>query len=673
MPYRKQEDPAVATVREALNHLTTDQLKKLLALLPTKERPTRKGDLVEAVVRGLDAEGLRALWAQLDETQQHAVREALYNGGLFNAARFRAKYGASPTFRVSDRRYGWGYQSDPTPLCLFIYGDAVIPGDLQARLREFVSPPEATALRSTDELPEFFERREEHYVFDDDEDDEDLLDDDDFDDDEDEDDGAKAAAKPRDILIFGPGKRVYRLTNRPHEKKVEIERIPLVKRDTERAAGQDLQTVLRLIDKGRVAVSDKTFQPSGATTDELAPLLRDGDFYEPPPEEKSQGKKMKRQPEDEIGPVKAFAWPLIAQAAKLAELHGRKLALTKAGRAALSAPAHETIRLAWQRWLKSKLLDEFNRVDVIKGQYGKGKRGMTAVEGRRAVIAEALKQCPAGRWVKTDDFISFMQAAGFDFEVTREPWDLYIEDANYGSLGHAGYHDWPIVQGRYTLALLFEYAATLGLVDVAYVHPAGVRRDFREMWGTDDLDFLSRYDGLLYFRVNALGAYCLGLAASYVPGAMEARATLTVLPSLQINVSGGALSADEKLLLETWAAEESASVWRLDRDRALTALEGGHQIAELREFLSARDEQPLPETVEGFIRQTDRHARALKHTGTALLIECADAELAETIATHERTKKLCLRAGDRHLAVKADAEEQFRKALHALGYGMPRV
>jgi hypothetical protein len=81
----------------------------------------------------------------------------------------------------------------------------------------------------------------------------------------------------------------------------------------------------------------------------------------------------------------------------------------------------------------------------------------------------------------------------------------------------------------------------------------------------------------------------------------------------------------------------------------------------------------LPETVEGFIAKSERQARALKNTGVALLIECKDAEIAELIAGHERTKKLCLRAGERHLAVKVEAEEQFRKALHVLGYGLPRV
>jgi hypothetical protein len=33
------------------------------------------------------------------------------------------------------------------------------------------------------------------------------------------------------------------------------------------------------------------------------------------------------------------------------------------------------------------------------------------------------------------------------------------------SLGYSGFADWPILEGRYTLAVLFEYAATLGLID----------------------------------------------------------------------------------------------------------------------------------------------------------------------------------------------------------------
>ena len=42
-------------------------------------------------------------------------------------------------------------------------------------------------------------------------------------------------------------------------------------------------------------------------------------------------------------------------------------------------------------------------------------------------------------------------------------------------------------------------------------------------------------------------------------------------------------------------------------------------------------------------------------------------------ANHELMKKWCLRAGERQLVVPVEAEEPFRKALHSLGYGMPRV
>jgi hypothetical protein len=93
-----------------------------------------------------------------------------------------------------------------------------------------------------------------------------------------------------------------------------------------------------------------------------------------------------------------------------------------------------------------------------------------------------------------------------------------------------------------------------------------------------------------------------------------------VLPSLQVNVSEEALAPDEALLLGTYAEQESDTVWRLNRAKALAAVESGHQIAALRAFLQARDAQLLPETVESFLITTERRAQALVNKGTALLI-----------------------------------------------------
>jgi hypothetical protein len=135
------------------------------------------------------------------------------------------------------------------------------------------------------------------------------------------------------------------------------------------------------------------------------------------------------------------------------------------------------------------------------------------VAGRRAAVRDALAACPAGRWIAVDELFRFMRAAGHDFSVTRDPWRLYISDPQYGSLGTQGSGEWPIIEARYARCLLFEIAATLGLVDVAFQDPDDAPADFRGLWGTDDLTFLSRYDGLAYLRVTPFGAHCLNDAA----------------------------------------------------------------------------------------------------------------------------------------------------------------
>lgn len=643
MPRRTIRTQRGLTLAEAFEILNVDQLRERVALLPTSEPPKRKAEFVAAIEQHLEGERLHTLWERLDELQQKAVAETLYApDGEFNGERFGAKYGDMPD--MGTRKRSWGSGVKPSLLRLFLYSGeryrdyaTVIPAELRQRLLRFVPKPEEPTLATVEEPLETYALEEKHY----------------------------SLAEDDEGMVVVMGKRAYLAPRKQPIMETTVRQIPIERRETERAACQDLQTVLRLIERGRVSVSDKTLQPSAASAKEIAGVLRDGDFYAIEPKAKPW--------HQEIGPIKAFAWPLLVQAGRLAELQGKKLALTRAGRKALGMPPAETLRATWQRWLKSNLLDEFNRVDAIKGQRGKGKRGMTAVAGRREVAVAALEQCPVGRWVAFDDFLRFMQASNLVFEVTRDPWQLYISDANYGNLGGQGGDAWWWLEGRYLLCLLLEYAATLGLIDVTYIDPRGARQDFRDLWGADDLDCLSRYDGLLYFRLNALGAFCLGLTPAYEPTDIEPRGALTVLPSLRIQSTGEPLSPDETLLLDTYADQEAPEVWRLSRVKAIAAAETGHPMAELRAFLSSRDDQPLPETVESFLVSTERQAQALVQKGMALLIECVDAEVAEQVAQHELTASLCRRAGECHLVVDVGAEEAFRKALRTLGYGMPRV
>ena len=321
---RQKETPAIPTVHEALDVLTIEQLQPLVALLPTQERPSRKGELIALIEQYLAGKQLRALWEQLDATQQLAVAETIhYEHGVFHAHRFRAKYGALPVFGT--KKDAWGYGEIPSLLRLFMYrasrygdGTSVVPTELQHQLRGYVPKPSGPVLTCTDALPEQFELVEKEYEW------------------QEGDQG----------ITIVMGKRVLQMPRQQPKTTTLTYQLPLTHRDTERAAQQDLHTVLRLVDKGRIAVSERPGKLPPRRWKRLPRLLRDGDFYELTPKKNTW--------DQTIGPIKAYAWPLLVQAAKLAERHGKKLALTKAGRHALGAPAADTLRLTWQRWLKTK-------------------------------------------------------------------------------------------------------------------------------------------------------------------------------------------------------------------------------------------------------------------------------------------------------------------------------
>jgi hypothetical protein len=349
---RQSDPPGLTTLQDALDLRTVDDLKQLVALLPTSARPARKGELVALIGQHLQGEALHELWEQLDPLQQLAVAETLYApGGRFDAARFQAKHGALPSFGT--KKNTWGYSETPSRLRLFMYSGTrwgsthalCIPDDLKQRLRRFVPEPAAPVLQSVEALPEHLALTKNEYAW------------------QEGDEG----------ITLVMGKHVYQMPRQKPEVTTVTRHVPFTQRDTERDALGDLPMLLRLIDRGSLAVSNKTFRPASATMKTVDRLLTGGDFYDVNPQASTR--------QHEVGPIKAFAWPMLVQAAGLAEVHGTRLALTKAGRNALSKPTSETLRLIWQRWLKTKLLDEFSRVDEIKGQSGKGKRSMTVPSG----------------------------------------------------------------------------------------------------------------------------------------------------------------------------------------------------------------------------------------------------------------------------------------------------
>ena len=268
---------------------------------------------------------------------------------------------------------------------------------------------------------------------------------------------------------------------------------PVLVRWTAPDALSNLVAVLELAADGRVRCNATSRQPSAATVKLIEDALVAGDFYD-------AGQQ----------PIAAFAWPLLIQVGGLARLAGLRLELSPRGRATLASPSYEALAALWARWLAAVSTDEMARIEAVKGQRKPGT--LTSAVTRRAAVAAALAGLEPGAWTGVGKLLGILRAQRPPLVATRSLralWRLYVLDSYHGSLGHAGPRAWDLVEGRYALCVLFEYAATVGLIDVAYADPRGARHDYRALWGADQLSCLSRYDGLAAVRVNELGAAVL--------------------------------------------------------------------------------------------------------------------------------------------------------------------
>jgi Helicase conserved C-terminal domain len=598
----RREQREQSTNQEAYQRLTLDQLRPLGRLID-EEPPARKRELVPLLADAMARPAtVRRLYEALDATAKAAVREATYDpAGRVDPARFEAKYGRLPDF---------GPEAAPTPLRLFLPRDWRLPADVGTILKTFAPEPPPAAVAARDDLPE---------------------------------------SVPLAPPSWG-------------RRRGDHKSVPLRHRATAEAAGQEIRAALRLVEAGRLRVTEKTRRPTTATVEAVRGVLPGGDFYDPEDREASGG-----DPASDLA-IRAYAWPLLLQAAGLADVSGEKLVLSDAGRKALGQDPHAVLRAAWKEWVGTTLFDEFHRIDAIRGQR---RAGLTPAANRRRVVIEALGECPVGRWVAVDDFLRYLRASGRDFEVAREVWELYIAEPGYGSLGYDAEHAWEQVQGRFVLAFLFECAATLGLLDVAYVPPRLARDDFYERWGADEFTCLSRYDGLKFFRINALGAWSLGLAEEYRPEPPPSGPAFRVLANLDVVAVDGAQDPADVLLLGRVAERTSDAAWKLSREKLLTAVEGGLNPDDLGEFLAARSAEPLPQAVRVLLADLRERSGRLRDHGLARLVECADVETARSLAHDRSLRSLCMLAGDRHLVFSAGDEAAVRKRLRKIGFVLP--
>ncbi len=250
--------------------------------------------------------------------------------------------------------------------------------------------------------------------------------------------------------------------------------------------------------------------------------------------------------------------------------------------------------------------------------------------------------------------------------MTNYEWKLYFSDQQYG---HIDYNDtWSLLQLRYLLLYLFEYCATLGLLDVAYTDPRDARPDFRSCWGADDLEFLSHCDGLQYIRVNDLGAYVFGHKDAFA----VARVTTAIydFDGRDIVFVGAVeISQGQTLFLDKIGKRLEVDRWRLSAATLMQAISGGESLADIQTTLVTASSAPLSQELALLFREVEQRSTAFIEVGRTNLIECSP-EMRNQVLTNKTTSRLCMPAGDRYLAIYPGKEKLFVSAIGALGYSI---
>lgn len=256
--------------------------------------------------------------------------------------------------------------------------------------------------------------------------------------------------------------------------------------------------------------------------------------------------------------VRAIAWATMLESTSFCYAKDGKLRLTEYGQEATTGAAADAIHHVWRKWLTQHRRDELRRINM---------RDVYLTEDldcrrRRARLREALRECPVGKWIAIDEFNKFIREGGYFMSLCWGDKAVPLLD-------------------RYVSLFLSEFAATAGIVDLTY-------------------DYF-----LCSFRITPLGAWLLGMTDEYVPPSAVTSRKLTALSSLVL-IFDAEPGPEQAIFLDRYCERETATSWRLSKEKTVTAIERGFTTEMFREFVQTYDDQPLPETMETWLTRLEK-------------------------------------------------------------------
>lgn len=418
--------------------------------------------------------------------------------------------------------------------------------------------------------------------------------------------------------------------------------------ETELIGRTDLLTYLRMVELNQIKLSKTNYRLTAGSVRKVMQNLLDGDFRPLP--EKVTGRTT----------IRPFGLDVFTQEAGLVSSRG---VLTGTGKEYLKTQAPDILLAAFEEWSEYGEFDELQRITHLRG-VGSKKARLTAPEFRRGRVIEALSWCPVDTWIHINDFYRAFIIWDFDFDVEETEYsNLYVGSSYYGQLHGASY--WDVTVGLYINAIIWEYLATLGAVDIAFVED-----DYFTVLDTGDLyidEPVSKYDSLLYFRINAWGAYLLGQAGDYIPRGPEEKNLFRIDDDRRVHLLADCPPA-ERLQLEALTEQIDEKTHHLDAVKVLTAVEGGQSLEQIAAFLKANHQGDLPPSTADWLTMLQSNQGTFREGGKAVLVQLKKSGLSELVANDPSLSKICRILDNKTILIRQSQMTRFRNRLKELGY-----
>jgi hypothetical protein len=287
-----------------------------------------------------------------------------------------------------------------------------------------------------------------------------------------------------------------------------------------------------------------------------------------------------------------------------------------------SQPTEKIAKAILKRWLDAR---NWNEVPYL-GRCGYLAEGVDFDICRQCFL-DTLKKCPANEWLEITSF------------------GLYLEDECFNEIADALFMDFGLDEAfwhLYKFDLLLLVA--LGILDGAW----------------HEQNFVG-------FRINALGAYLLGFAASYIPPKEENQGgSLVVQPDYSI-VLTGKRKGDRNFLerfLNPASKDDSVRVYKLDFAGVARALDAGLSVQTIKKYLAENATKELPGNVATQLDDWEELGQKVKiRTQQVTVLECDDPFLLQEIKHLKPVQNHLLPTPENCLFADAGALSVIKKAV----------